>query len=580
MSKRPPSSKKSAFREPKAIAVLPQPFVGETFLYTPVAPEVDAVRVGWCYPAEYTISASSLGYLTLFKQLDMRRDVEVARITTDTLDRHKGKPYELLGFSLAFELDIVEFLRSLETLGVPLYQSQRDDVTPLVFAGGPVAMTNPEPFAPFVDFYLLGEGEEMLEELIDTLKAIRGNGLGREATLRHLATTVAGCYVPSLYEVTYQSDEGPIAAIAPRFEGVPAVVEKRRLSAETMANTVATSPILTSNTIFSSTYLIEIMRGCSHRCRFCMASYAMLPVRGTNADVLLSEMDRGLEHTDKLGLLGALIADHPEFDAICEGLHQRMDHNPNLRMNSAALRVDGITERMVTTFMRGGQKQLTVAIESGSEKLRRRINKNLKQETIFKAMDVMASAGLPGLKFYGMVGLPDETDADIESTIELLKDIKKQTPKLKLVLGCSSFVPKGGTPFQWMPREANAIIEARFKRLTKGLLKVADFRPSSTQWDSFQAIISRGDRRMGPLLERFYRLGGSLGSLKRADKELRSEGLRYPSLDWYGFRARTEDEVLPWEALSLGVPKAILWKESLPPKAHVGGGSSPLPVAP
>jgi radical SAM superfamily enzyme YgiQ (UPF0313 family) len=280
----------------------------------------------------------------------------------------------------------------------------------------------------------------------------------------------------------------------------------------------------------------------------------------------MDKLEQGMVHTHKIGLLGALISDHPSFPELCEWLEGKMEDNPELTVSSSSLRVDTITTPMVRMFRKGHQKQLTLAIETGSEKLRRRINKNLRHEQILQAAAHMEEGGMKGVKIYGIVGLPDENDDDVAQLGELMRELKANHPKLDLVLGCSSFVPKGGTPFQWMPRLDNKTVESRFAILKKQLVKVVDFRPSSTKWDYFQAWLSRGDRRLAPLLVRFYELGGSLGSLNRAYKELKNEGkANFPNPDWYALRERPETEILPWDMITLGAPKSILWKEGQPP---------------
>lgn len=535
----------------------------ETFLYQPVMPNADAVRIGWMYPADDNIALSSLGYMTLFKQLDTNPNIDAERVYTNTLKQHNANRFELMGFSFSFELDVVKILETLEFYNIPLYAKDRTADHPLVFAGGPVPITNPEPYADFFDFFLIGEGEEVLEELVTAYRQQR-NFTNREAFLRHLAATVPGCYVPSLYQVSYTADNGAITEITPKYPDVPAIVNKRLFS--NMEQVVASSPVVTPDTIFSSTFLVEVMRGCAHRCRFCLASYSMLPARGPSLEPVKQAIEAGLKHTNKIGLLGALIADHPNFDELCQFLNHHMDTNPDMEVTAASLRADTVTEPMVKTFVRGKQGKITIAIESGSERLRRRINKNLKQDAIIRCAETAKKAGLKSLKLYGMVGLPDETEEDVLTTIELLKTIRQQVPKLKLVLGSSSFVPKAATPFQWQQRLDNKTVDSRFKLLEKGLRKVAAFRPSSTKWDYFQAFLSRGDRRLAPLLVRFYQLGGSLGSLKRAYKELKAEGLaNFPEPDWYALRERPEGEILPWDMINLGVDKHILYKEGLPP---------------
>ncbi len=539
----------------------------EIYLYDPVPPNPDAVNLGFMYPASYQIALSSLGYLILFKDMDQNPDVNVSRVYMDTLTDYDPRQFELMGFSFSFELDVIAILKTFETYNIPFFAKDRNRSHPLIFAGGPVPMSNPEPFADFFDFFLVGEGEEMMSELTQAYKKYE-HLTDREELIRRIAAEVPGLYAPGLYEVEYESPDGPIKSITPKYDDIPTVVQKRLI--ENMDNFVASSPIISDKAIFANKFLVEVMRGCAHRCRFCLASYSMLPARGPSADRIIQIIDQGLQHTNKLGLLGALISNHPNFDDICAHLHKKLDENPDLDISASSLRVDTITEDIVKTFVRGNQRQLTVAIETGSEKLRRRINKNLKHEQIIQCAEIAKAGGLKSLKFYGMVALPDETPEDIDETVALMKEVKQAAPGLEIILGSSSFVPKGGTPFQWMSRPDNKDVDARFKRLKKGLAKTCDVRATSAKWDYFQAFLSRGDRRLSKLLVRFYEHGGSLGHINRAMKELRAEGeLDFPELDWYALRERPESEILPWDTINLGVPRDILYKESLPTPGYL-----------
>ncbi len=543
----------------------------ETLLYQPVQPHADAIPFGLVYPAPYQIAMSSLGYMVLFQQLDTNPHVDARRIYADTLNEHNPRELEFMGFSFAFELDIVKVLDTFTAYDIPFMAKDRERAHPLIFAGGPVPMSNAEPFADFFDFFLIGEGEEMLEVLIEAYRRHR-HLTDRQELLHRLAVEVPGLYAPGMYDVRYEGPDGPIKAIIPRHEDIPAVVHKQLVA--NMDEFVASTPILTDKAIFSNTFLVEVMRGCAHRCRFCLASYSMLPpmgsglpaARGGELQTIIDRIELGTQYTDKVGLLGALISNHPNFPELCDYLDAKIDRQPGLTISSSSLRVDGLTPQIANTFKKGGQKQLTLAIETGSDRLRRRINKNLKHEQILESAGVLAKAGLEGVKFYGMVGLPDETDADVEQLVSLLKEVRKENKKLKIHLGCSSFVPKAGTPFQWQPKIDNKLVDHRFDILRKGLLKVADVRASSAKWDYFQAFLSRGDRRLSKLIVRFYHLGGSLGSVNRAFKELKEAGeVDFPDLDWYALRERPQDEILPWDMISLGMPKDILWKEGAPP---------------
>jgi radical SAM superfamily enzyme YgiQ (UPF0313 family) len=533
----------------------------ETFLYQPVVPHPEAVRVGFFYPAPYTVAMSSLGYLMLFQRLDQNPDAAVQRITMDSLTEAHPSDFELMGFSFSFELDITSILKTLDHYQMPYYAADREGSFPLMFAGGPVVMSNPEPFAPFFDFFLIGDGEGLFENLIATFKHIR-HSMTKEEQLRYLATHVPGVYVPSLYEVCYEPG-AEITDIQPKYPDIPFPVEK--WMAPDLENNVAYSPILTEQAYFSNMFLLEVMRGCAHRCRFCLASYTTLPARGPYLPKLIEAVELGLKHTRKIGLLGALISDHPQFPELCAYLNQQ----ENVVLSASSLRADTLTPAIAETFKKGQQNQLTIAVETGSERLRRRINKNLKHEQILNAARAMATSGLKSMKLYGMVGLPDETEDDVSQLAELLFAIKKETPKLQLNLGCSTFVPKGGTPFQWQARLKTGELKKRHEQLRKRIYKIADFRPSSPKWDTLQAWISRGDRRLAPVLVEFYRAGGNLGAINKAYKEVQQQVSghkdRIPSVEWYAERERPAHEVLPWEMISLGVDKAILYKEGLPP---------------
>lgn len=533
----------------------------EIFLYPPVPPQADAVTVAWCYPATYTIAMASLGYLLLFAQLDKDPAVRAVRYSSEDWGNAPLNRYELMGFSFSFELDWLEVLNALEASDIPLLAEERSDEHPLVFSGGPVPSTNPEPYAPFFDFFLIGEGEELLTEL---MRAFRKNRhLPRQEKLKALALEVPGVYVPSLVEVVYANGpEGAIEGIHPRLDTMPFPVTKRMITKDKLDGYVATSPILSEASAFGQSYLVEVMRGCSHRCRFCLASYATLPARGATLPAIVEAIEQGLPYTKKLGLVGALIADHPQFADLC----QYLDTKEGLQISFGAVRADTLTPAMCHTLAKSGSQSITLAIESGSPALRRRINKHLKQEAIFKAAETVAASGLKKLKLYGMVGLPDETEQDLEATLTLLKAIKKAHPKLQLSLGCSTFVPKAWTPFQWMPRLDTKLLKQRQERLRKGLIGVAQFRPSSARWDTLQALISRGDRRLAPLLLALRPYGAKPATIKRAYKDLVQSGpAPCPPPEWYANRERPENEVLPWNTLDLGLSPTILWKEAQRP---------------
>jgi hypothetical protein len=280
----------------------------ETWLYTPVNKAPDAIPLAWAYPANTNISLSSLGYLALFREMDTHPGLAPVRVAADSLHQLSGQAFTYLGFSFSFELDILTMLVMLDALGIPALAKDRvAGMHPVVFAGGPVPTTNPEPYADFFDFFLIGDGEGFFDELVTAHQAVCGAGntpvTNRTALLEHLTNTIAGIYVPSFYDVTYQGPEGPIAAIVPNHPQVPPVVQRR----SAMNNqTVLSSPILSPDTIFANRFLVEVIRGCPHRCRFCLASYSTLPARTPELAPIIQAIETGLTHTPPNWPIGRL----------------------------------------------------------------------------------------------------------------------------------------------------------------------------------------------------------------------------------------------------------------------------------
>jgi radical SAM superfamily enzyme YgiQ (UPF0313 family) len=269
---------------------------------------------------------------------------------------------------------------------------------------------------------------------------------------------------------------------------------------------------------------------------------------------LIKSVEMGLKHTQSIGLLGALIADHPDFETLCEFVQQQ----DNIEVSAASLRADTLSLNVAKTFAHGQQKTLTIAVESGSEKVRKKINKHLSTESIYQAAQNMVEAGIPNLKLYFMVGLPEEAPEDVDESCKLVAGIKKQFPQLKLEIGCSTFVPKAQTPFQWMPRHTTGELKKRHEQFRKGTFKWGNFRPTSPKWDTLQAILSRGDRRLAPFIVEYMKEGGNLGAVNRAFKQLMGQ---MPDLETIATSAITYETILPWDHLSLGQAKQSLYRE-------------------
>jgi radical SAM superfamily enzyme YgiQ (UPF0313 family) len=541
-----------------AIAVIPVVFLSEHLLFTPATPDADAIPTIFAFPNEYSVGITSLGYQVVWAALASRPDLQVSRWFTDCHEPMPGE-LELLGYSISWELDYVNILQGLEFLGIPLRSKERGNDHPLVFGGGPVLTANPEPFADFFDVILLGDGENLLGNFIDAYKQVRT--ANRNTQLRHLAQ-VPGVYIPSLYEVKYQDATGEIESIQPIDAQIPAVIEKQTYR----GNTLSASTVVTEKAAWENIYMVEVVRSCPEMCRFCLASYLTLPFRTPSAtDSLIPAIEQGLTVTNRIGLLGASVTQHPEFEVLLDYLSQ--PKYDDVRLSIASVRTNTVTPKLAATLSKRDTRSITIAVESGSERLRQIINKKLKNEEIIQAAVNTSLGGLKNLKLYGMVGVPGEEMSDVEQTVTMMQDIKKALPGLRLTLGCSTFVPKAHTPFQWFG--VNPEAEKRLKFLQKHLRSQGmDFRPESYNWSVIQALISRGDRRLSPLLELTRHYGDSLGSFRRAFKELRGQ---LPELNFYVHADWSSKQVLPWSHLQGPLPQATLLK-------HLDAATSQFPA--
>ena len=522
-------------------------FDGERLLFTPAAANSEAIPTIFAFPNQYSVGITSLGYQVVWATLARRADVAVSRLFTDLGESLPPSP-ELLGFSFSWELDYPNIFNLLESLEIPLRASQREETHPLVFGGGPVLTANPEPFADFFDLILLGDGEILLANFLDAYQEVRQSH--RQLKLQHLAQ-VPGVYVPSLYAVKYDGQEGAIAAIEPINTDVPVAVQKQTYR----GNVLSSSTVVTAKAAWENIYLVELVRSCPEMCRFCLASYLTLPFRTASLEgSLIPAIETGLKVTDRIGLLGPSVTQHPEFEALLDYLSQ--PQYDGVRLSIASVRANTVTEKLTAILATHGTRSLTIAVESGSDKIRKIINKKLTDEEIITAAICTKAGGLKGLKFYGMVGIPGEEERDIQETVKMLEAVKKAAPGLRLSFGCSTFVPKSHTPFQWLGvnREAKKRLQWLEKQLrSRGI----EFRPESYNWSVIQALISRGDRRLSFLLELTREYGDSLGSYKRAFKELKN---KLPSLDFYVHDSWKTSQILPWNHLQGPLPEKTLIK--------------------
>ncbi|MBW4645621.1 MAG: B12-binding domain-containing radical SAM protein [Goleter apudmare HA4340-LM2] len=531
------------------------PFAPEHLLFTPTTPNTDAIPLIFAFPNEYSVGITSLGYQVVWATLAMRDDVQVSRLFTDIHEQLPRKP-EIVGFSISWELDYVNILNLLESLDIPIRASARGDHHPIIFGGGPVLTANPEPFADFFDVILLGDGENLLGDFITTYKEVRN--AHRETQLKTLAQ-IPGIYVPSLYEVEYQEKDGALKSIKPIDAEIPTIVQKQTYR----GNTLSTSTVVTEKAAWENIYMVEVVRSCPEMCRFCLASYLTLPFRTASLEgSLIPAIERGLQVTKRLGLLGASVTQHPEFATLLDYISQ--PKYDNVRLSIASVRTNTVTVQLAETLAKRDTRSLTIAVESGSEKVRQIINKKLNNDEIIQAAINAKAGGLSSLKLYGMAGIPGEEPEDLEQTVAMMRSIKKAVPGLRLTLGCSTFVPKAHTPFQWFG--VNRQAEKRLQILQKQLKPQGiEFRPESYNWSIIQALLSRGDRRLSQLLELTRDFGESLGSYKRAFKQLKGQ---IPDLDYYVYTNWSTEQLLPWNHLQGPLPQSTLLKHLADATSH------------
>lgn len=522
-------------------------FNSERLLFTPATPNHDAIPVIFAFPNEYTVGITSLGYQVVWATLAMRDDLQVSRLFTDIREQLPRHP-ELLGFSMSWELDYVNIFNLLESLEIPIRANSRNQNHPLIFGGGPVLTANPEPYAEFFDVILLGDGENLLGDFIDTYKKVRN--ADRETQLKTLAQ-VPGIYIPSLYVIEYITPDGEIKSINPISSEIPPIIQKQTYR----GNTLSASTVVTEKAAWENIYMVEVVRSCPEMCRFCLASYLTLPFRTASLETsLIPGIERGLKVTNRLGLLGASVTQHPEFTELLDYISQ--PKYDDVRLSVASVRTNTVTVKLAETLAKRDTRSLTIAVESGSEKVRKIVNKKLDNDEIIQAAINAKAGGLSSLKLYGMVGIPGEEAEDIDATIKMMQSVKKAAPGLRLTLGCSTFVPKSHTPFQWFG--VNKQAEKRLQLLQKQIKPQGiEFRPESYNWSIIQALLSRGDRRLSQLLELTRDFGDSLGSYKRAFKQLKGQ---IPDLDFYVHSNWSTEKILPWNHLHGPLPQSTLIK--------------------
>jgi radical SAM superfamily enzyme YgiQ (UPF0313 family) len=548
-------------------------------------PHGDRLRVALAFPNTYWVGMSNLGFQTVYRLLNAEDDIvcerfflppkqelaELSAAKAPLLTLESQTPvgeFDIVAFSVSFEWDYVNVLTLLRLAGIPSYASERTSRHPLVVVGGAVTFVNPEPLALFADVIAAGEGEALVPGLRRAVAAATDR-----ADLLRLLSTERGFYVPSFYE-PHHAEDGTLSGFTLRpgndAHGAPLPVRKAALKTTEAVDPPVTS-IFTPDTEFGSRFLVEIVRGCANLCRFCWAGYNYLPVRAFPTDRILDLARAARVHASRVGLVSIALCDHPDIERILASLHEM-----GYAISPASLRLDDLTESIVRVLRESGERSITIAPETGSDRLRRVINKTVTNDEILDRADLIFANGIENLKLYYMIGLPTETDEDLVAIRDLTLQIRERMLKHarargqigRIVGSVNPLIPKPGTAYQWLPMEDPAVVDRKIQRLRRLTADIDNvyFNIKSERHSYYQALLSLGDRRVAPAIVAAERNGQNW---RAAVAEAGVDG------DFFIFRDRSRDAALPWDIIDGGMKRPFFEAEyakslreewTLPPK--------------
>jgi radical SAM superfamily enzyme YgiQ (UPF0313 family) len=531
-------------------------------------PHGGRLRVALAFPNTYFVGMSNLGFQTTYRLFNELEEVVCERVFLPAKQElaaalESGAPlltlesqtpvseFDIFAFSVSFEWDYTNVLTMLRLTGMNVYAEERSPRDPLVVIGGAVTFVNPEPLAPFADVIAAGEGEALIPPLVRTAV----DAADRDDLLRRLVQE-RGFYVPSFYDVRYAAN-GRIAGWEPvEGSGAPSTVRKAAVKTTDRMDPPSTV-IFTPDTEFGSRFLVEVVRGCANLCRFCWAGYNYLPVRAFPAERILALAAQARTHATRAGLVSIALCDHPQIEEILGSL-AAMGYS----ISPASLRLDDLTPAIVRQLRASGEHTLTIAPETGSDRLRRVINKTVTNAEILEKANLIFASGIENLKLYYMIGLPTETDEDLVAIRDLtlqmheimLRHARPRGRIGRIVASVNPLVPKPGTAYQWLPMERKDTIERKTNRLRELVANVDNvyFTIKSERHSYYQALLSLGDRRVAPAIVAAERNGGNWRAAV-AETGVDAEG--------YVFRDRSADPVLPWDIIDGGMKRSFFQNE-------------------
>lgn len=547
------------------------------------------IRFGFCFADVYEIGMSHLGMKILYHLLNSAPDIYCERFFTPWVDMEEemikndiplfsletktpAREFDFLGFTLQYEMSYTNILNMLKLSNIPIYSDARTEEDPIICAGGPCAY-NPEPLAPFIDFFVLGEGEEVLMEVMDLYRTMKAQGKTKDEFLREVVK-IEGVYVPKFYDVCYNED-GTIKSFTKNYDGAPDKIKKRII--KDFDKCFAPDNIIVPfMEIVHDRIMLEVFRGCIRGCRFCQAGMIYRPVRERTPEMLLDLAKRLIENTgyEEISLSSLSTSDYTKLKELTDGLLD-LTEEKKIGLSLPSLRLDNFSLELMQKVQKVRKSGLTFAPEAGTQRLRDVINKNITEEDLYNAATTAFSGGYGTIKLYFMIGLPTETSDDVLGISYLANEVValyKHTPKeirnknLKVTVSVSSFVPKPFTPFQWVAQNTKDELFSK-QMLLKEQIKnrYVTYNWHDSALSILEGIVARGDRRLAKVIAEAHRLGAKFDSWhEHFSPSLWYEAFKNTGIDpdFYNTRERSYDEILPWDHIDVGVNKEFLIKES------------------